>query len=62
MHVSVSQVVPASSSSKGDPFVFAGVYDGHGEHQKQQTVYYITLPDRLKEHMCLLLVAGCIWL
>ena len=30
------QVVAPSASDKGDPFAFAGVYDGHGELMQQQ--------------------------
>jgi hypothetical protein len=32
------QVVAPSASDKGDPFAFAGVYDGHGEDMQPQHV------------------------
>lgn len=30
------KVVPANNADQGEPFAFAGVYDGHGQQQQQQ--------------------------
>jgi hypothetical protein len=42
-------VVAPSGSDKGDPFAFAGVYDGHGEHMQQQHMLHMHVQASLIE-------------